>query len=298
MQGILKKIHICFLKILFGFIALLPLNFSRFIGALAGDGYYFICKKRVHIARVNVGLCFPNLSAVEQEAMVRESIRCAGKWFFEAGAMWFWPEKKLLGRVRTVNEHLLHEALACKRGVILAVPHLGNWEVMGPFISQFETFSCFYKVEKTSTASDEFILQQRSNRGSVMASSDAKGIRKLYKSLKSGGVIGMLPDHNPKRSMGVFAPFFGIPALTGTLISSLAKKNNAHVLTAVVFCTDKGFDIHFGSVPDQDSDDEIVAATAINKAIESCITMAPEQYQWVYPRFKTRPIEGELSPYK
>ncbi|MGB5718252.1 MAG: hypothetical protein WBN81_14325, partial [Gammaproteobacteria bacterium] len=39
------------------------------------------------------------------------------------------------------------------------------------------------------------------------------------------------------------------------------------------------------------------AVTATNQAVEDCVRECPEQYQWSYRRFKTRP-EGEAAFYK
>lgn len=280
-------------------MAKLPLPVARKIGRGLGFVYYKLSKKRVHIARVNMDICYPELDAAQREARVRESFREAGAWFMEAGAIWTWPAEKILSYVRVVNPEVYERALAANKGVILAIPHLGNWEVMGPFVTAENDFACFYKPDEKNPGFSEFIRQQRSRNGTLMASTDTRGIRLLYKHLKAGGVIGLLPDHNPSEQMGVFAPFFGRLALTGTLISSLARKNDAPVLTAAVIRTEEGFDIHFAEVMDQHSSDPELAARSLNKAIEDCIALAPAQFHWVYPRFRKRPDPTTMpSPYR
>lgn len=280
-------------------MATLPLPLSRKIGRGLGLLYYKLGKKRVHIARVNMDLCYPELNPQEREARVRDIFREAGAWFMEAGAIWTWPAEKILSHVRVINADIYQRALSANKGVILAIPHLGNWEVMGPYVTTEQSFACFYRPDKKNPAFSEFIRQQRSRNGTLMASTDTKGIRLLYKQLKAGGVIGLLPDHNPSDEMGVFAPFFGRPALTGTLISSLARKNEAPVLTAAVIRTKRGFDIHFAEVRDQHSPDPELAATSLNQAIEDCIALAPAQFHWVYPRFRKRPDPANTpSPYR
>jgi Kdo2-lipid IVA lauroyltransferase/acyltransferase len=278
--------------------ALLPLPLSRRIGRGLGYLYYKLCKKRVHIARVNIALCYPELSASEREDRVKQSLREAGAWFMEAGAVWMWPREAILTRVTVKNPELYERALADDKGLILAIPHLGNWEVMGPFITRKNEFACFYKRNEKKPHFYQFLERQRSRNGTVMAAGDQTGIRRLYKHLKAGKIIGLLPDHNPTEGMGVFAPFFGTPALTGTLISSLARKNSATVLTAAVVRTKTGFDIHFDEVENQHSEDPVLAATSLNQAIEKCIALAPEQFQWVYPRFKRVPSPDVQSPYR
>ncbi|MGQ9426306.1 lysophospholipid acyltransferase family protein [Gilvimarinus sp. F26214L] len=283
---------------LFTTMSWLPLPVARSIGRRLGMIYYKLGKKRVHIARVNMDICFPELSPREKEERVKESFRQIGSWFMETGAIWTWPTEKILGYVEVKNPELYEQAVADERGVILAIPHLGNWEVMGPFVTRDREFACFYKPDEKNPGFSEFLRRQRSRNGTVMASTDARGIRLLYKQLKAGKVVGLLPDHNPTEEMGVFAPFFGRPALTGTLISSLARKNRARVLTAAVIRTRTGFEVHFGNVENQHGGDPELAARSLNEAIEACIALAPAQFHWVYPRFRKRPDPSQPSPYR
>jgi KDO2-lipid IV(A) lauroyltransferase len=279
--------------------ALLSLPLARKVGRGLGYLYYKAGKKRVHIARVNMDICYPQLSAAEREQRVKNSFLEAGAWIMEAGPVWMWSREKILRHVTVKNRELYESAVAEDKGVILAIPHLGNWEVMGPFVTLDNEFACFYKHNDKSPRFSAFLRRQRSRNGTVMASTDASGIRCLYKHLKAGKIVGLLPDHNPTEAMGVYVPFFGKPALTGTLVSSLARKNGARVLTAAVIRTAEGFEIHFGEVENQHSDSPELAARSLNEAIERCIALAPEQFQWVYPRFKKRPDPDKVqSPYR
>ncbi|MGH1472455.1 MAG: lysophospholipid acyltransferase family protein [Cellvibrionaceae bacterium] len=277
----------------------LPLSLARSIGRGLGYGYYKLAKKRVHFARINMQICFPELSEEQKEERVKQCLKHGGMWFMEAGAVWLWSRKKLLALVEVENPQLLSSAVEKGNGVILAVPHLGNWELMGPLISLNYEFACLYQHDQKKTLLiSEFIQKRRASHGVTMAAADPSGVRTLYKHLKQGKIAGLLPDHNPTEEMGIFAPFYGRLALTGTLISSLAKKNNATVLTAIVARTKGGFKVYFREVFNQDSADPLMAATALNKSLEEIIAIAPEQFQWVYPRFKKRQDINELSPYR
>ncbi len=284
---------------LLGFFSLFPLSLVRTLGKGVGNIYYRVNKKRVNIARVNLKICYPNLSESEREVIVKQNIQSAGMWFFESGAIWLWSSKKILATVDVENIEVFERALLQGKGVVLAIPHIGNWEVMGFFTSAHSEFACFYQHEATNPAFDEFIRKRRARTGTLLAPANSLGIRRLYKHLRAGKVAGLLPDHLPTEEMGVYAPFFGRPALTGTLLSSLAKKNDVPVIASAVIRTPKGFKIHFVEVENQDSDDEIVAATGLNRAVEKCIAIAPEQFQWVYPRFRRHPNPDDFpNPYR
>jgi KDO2-lipid IV(A) lauroyltransferase len=282
-----------------GFLSLFPLSWVRSVGAAVGNLYYTFANKRVHIVRVNLSICYPDLEQAEREALVKQTFRAAGMWFFEAGAIWFWPTKKLLSLVNIANLELFKQALAQGNGVLLAIPHLGNWELMGPFTTRHSEFTCFYQHESKGQALNEFVRRRRSRNGTLMAPANTAGIRRLYKHLRAGKVAGLLPDHFPNEDMGVFAPLFGKPALTGTLISDLARKNNAPVIAAAMIRTNAGFTLHFVEVENQHCDNAVEAATGLNRAIEKCIALAPGQFQWVYPRFRRRmDPENQPDPYR
>lgn len=282
-----------FLKLL----SFLPLSTARALGRGLGRIYCRFNPRRMRIARINIQLCFPHLSSEQQEQLTRESILHAGMWLCECGGVWNWSDEKILKYVTIRNPELLENALKNHSGAILAVPHLGNWEVVNSIMCTRYEFACLYKHDDKHPLLSDYIRRKRCARGIIVMPADTSGIRVLYKHLKAGKIVGLLPDHQPTQAMGVFAPFFGQPALTGTLISSLARKNQPAVLTLSVIRTKKGFEAVYDEVEYQDSHDPIKAAEGINQAIERCIELAPSQFQWVYSRFSKQP-EGTGSPYR
>lgn len=105
-----------------------------------------------------------------------------------------------------------------------------------------------------------------------------------------GGVVAILPDQVPEPSAGVYAPFFGQPALTMTLAHRLIQRTQPTVLMAALLRTEEGFELVVQQVAEQITDpDPKVSAEAMNAAIESLVQRAPAQYQWGYKRFKRPP---------
>ncbi|MEC8443443.1 MAG: lauroyl acyltransferase, partial [Pseudomonadota bacterium] len=88
-------------------------------------------KKRTRareVARVNIGLCYPELSAAEQNSLVEQSLQHSGMTGAEMGPMWGYSHERLMGMIRSVhNGELFDDAIAANEGVLLMVPHLGNW---------------------------------------------------------------------------------------------------------------------------------------------------------------------------
>ncbi len=126
-----------------------------------------------------------------------------------------------------------------------------------------------------------------------------KGVKALCHALADKQNIGILPDQDPGNNGGIFAPFFGVTANTMALVSRLAKKTGAPVIYiyAERLPKGRGYRIYFHDASDAVYDsDTIQSATAINQGIEYCVREHPEQYQWSYKRFKTRPA-GETDFY-
>jgi len=135
--------------------------------------------------------------------------------------------------------------------------------------------------------------------GATLVPTDASGVRALYKAVAKNQMIGILPDQDPGDEGGVFAPFFGVPANTMTLLPRLMQKTGAAVIFSYAerLPRGQGFHVHFLPAPADARTDELQqAAAALNLGVENCVRQSPAQYQWSYKRFKTRP-PGETRFY-
>jgi KDO2-lipid IV(A) lauroyltransferase len=115
-------------------------------------------------------------------------------------------------------------------------------------------------------------------------------VRALLKALKGNGMTAVLPDQEPDPEGGVFAPFFGVQALTMTLVHGLVSRTGCEVIMAYAKRVAGGWEIVFEEA-DPDIGDANVerAVAALNHSVETCIRDCPEQYHWEYKRFKKRP---------
>ena len=87
-------------------------------------------------------------------------------------------------------------------------------------------------------------------------------MRPLWKALKDGGTVGITPDQQPKFGGGEFAPFFGKPALTLSLIPRLAERSGAPVLFAWASACPGGFEMHFEPAAPAIADADLAVAIA------------------------------------
>ena len=277
-------------------VARLPLGLIHRMGALVGWLSAHWPNRQRRNALINIGLCLPELGPEAQQQLRDRNLIEFGKTYFEIGYLWLRPKARVLGLVREVRgaELLRREP---GKGLIVLSPHIGAWELAGLYLAEQGPTAIFYKPQKYL---DDLILAARARSGARLAPITAKGIRVLVDALERGEAVGILPDQEPKQNKGaVFAPLFGIPAYTMLLVNRLARRTGVRVifLFAERLTGGQGFRIHCLPAPEGiDSEDDLVAATALNRGIEQCVRVCPEQYVWPYKRFRHRP-EGAPKIY-
>lgn len=122
-----------------------------------------------------------------------------------------------------------------------------------------------------------------------MAPANQTGVRSLLKALKRGQTIGILPDQVPVLGEGVWAPFFGQPAYTTTLVQRLQSLTGApiFVMAAQRNGIGKGYTVRYQEMKEPLSEDIAIAASQLNLAMEDMIRLMPTQYLWGYNRYRT-----------
>ena len=280
--------------------ALLPLAFSHRLAILIGWLASVIPNDMRRVTRINLRLCFPALDDVARHRLERKCLTEAVKSGLELGPMWFWNQQRSLALIRQVHgQEALDQAIRRGQGVILACPHIGMWEIIGLYGSCHYPMTSLYRPPRFAPL--ELVIRRGRERfGARLVPTDALGIRKLYQALSRGELVAILPDQEPRWGNGVFAPFFGLPAYTATLLPRIAHKSGATVLLAYSerLPQGQGFDLHFRPLDDKCSAaDPVQAATALNRAIEDCARALPEQYQWHYRRFRTGPGDRPTGYY-
>lgn len=287
------------IKFLLRLFSLLPLRAAHALGALIGWLFTLKGNKLRHITSVNIDLCFPDLSEPQRAQLARRSLIETGKTFAETGTMWLGDATKALTLIKQITgDHLVRDALAQDKGVILAAPHLGAWELAGLYCSAHYPLTSLYRPPRMREL-DGMIRAARERLGAKLVPTDASGIRALYKALAQGEAVGILPDQEPGAGNGIFAPFFGVPAYTMVLLSRLAMKTGAPVIFVYAERLPRGagFHLHFVAGPEAINDGPLEESVrSVNAAVEQCVRALPEQYQWSYKRFRSRPA-GERRFY-
>jgi len=265
---------------------------------LATIVWYSVPRLR-RVTRMNLNAVYPQLDSAQRKKIGRASMTNYARGLFEAGMLWHWP----LERVNKLFDEAqgfecVQEAIDAGEGMIVAAPHCGSWEMLNLYLHSKGEAAILYKPSKFPEI-DAILTDKRRRGGAEMVPATGAGLRRMYKLLKEGLYVALLPDQEPTRGSGEFAPFFGIEALTGVLLPRMAQRTGAPVIFAVCERRKGGrYCVHlFKSDESIYSDNMREALTAVNQGIEKCIEVDREQYLWAYKRFRNRP-EGEASFYK
>lgn len=284
-------------ELFFRLLSLLPLFMAHKIGWLLGTLAYSLPGSLKRILKINVELCFPEMPQQQRDTLGKTSFIEMCKGLTEGGALFTWDSQKLLEQVKQISgEQHLKQAFEKGNGVILALPHLGCWEMMSVYCPKHYPFTALYRPLRMSGL-DPFIKGARERFGSTLVPTNASGIRSLYKALNNNEMVAILPDQDPGKEGSVFAPFFNVPASTMTLVPRLLQKTNASLIYGYAQRLPRGEGFHIHFLPENRSFKNMSleeAAEVMNEGVERCVRQLPEQYLWAYKRFKTRPQGATL----
>ena len=149
-----------------------------------------------------------------------------------------------------------------------------------------------YQPNKSKTV-ETLVQAARERTGTRFVPADTSGLRAQLSILKTGGIIGAMPDQEPDVHSGEFAGYFGQPALTATTVPGMARKTGAACFVAYCKRLAHGAGFKLMIAPADIS----AGPDALNAALERAVRACPEQYLWSYKRFRTRP-EGEAELYQ
>ncbi|ADL56638.1 lysophospholipid acyltransferase family protein [Gallionella capsiferriformans] len=266
-------------NIVFRMLSALPLSVLHRLGALLGRLTYVV--SRQYAARMRENLQHAGFSL--EGKLLPEVIAEAGKSIAELPWIWGRPYEEVLGAVLECRgmEHV-EAAQAQGRGTIILTPHLGCFEIAGLYVARYMPFTMLYRQPKLRWL--EGVMCKGRERGQAkLAKADLSGVRLLYKALKRGEAIGLLPDQVPSGGEGEWADFFGRPAYTMTLVGRLAQASNAAILLVSAERRVNGYVISFEPLQ---LDFSQPVPRQINIALEKVIRACPAQYLWSYNRYK------------
>ena len=283
-------------------IVLLPFRIIVTIGQAMGLLLYRISSSRLQVARKNIELCFPALSATEQSNLVKQHFISLGIGFFEVG-MARWKSNQSLKKIIEIKgiEHLIR-AVKKNRGVILMSAHFTMLEIsaligrneivqedLPPMVGMF-------RLGKNSIINQFFRNTRLRSTESLVTKFEVKD---LIRALKDKKLVWYASDQSFTGKNAISVNFFKHPAMTNPGIIRIAKISGSPVLPYFPsrLANGKGYVLEvlpeIESFPSEDANNDM---KKIHALLEQHILQNPEQYYWIHRRFKT--VADDKNPYQ
>jgi KDO2-lipid IV(A) lauroyltransferase len=272
-------------------LAHLPAPAGLWAGRRLGDLGWLILWGRRRVALGNLARALgAERSPRDLRRLGRRSFEHLGMNIAEACVFYFRPAPVLLSRVELVGIEHLEKASAEGRGILLLTAHLGNWELLAA--SHAVTgLGLSVVVRPLDDVVLDRLVERFRRRSGVALISKRGGLREMLDALRRGRMVGVLLDQNASRGQGVFAPFFGTPASTSRALALVSLRSGAPVVPVFIRRLPGGrHRVEIEPALPFPADADVAGYTAtFNRAIETAIRRAPDQWFWMHERWRTQP---------
>jgi KDO2-lipid IV(A) lauroyltransferase len=265
----------------------LPVTVLRVMGRGLGSIAVRLPLSFVRIARINMGICLPELSDRQRELLLKEHFKSLGIGIFETAISWWGSHRRIAAMAELEGLAHLRAALERGRGAILLSAHFTTLEIGGRVLCDRLGREANIMYRPTSNAVlERFLARNRGVRAKRAIPRD--DVRTLISALKANEPVWYAPDQAYRKKGAEMVPFFGIPAATNTATSRLARMTGAPVLPYFPERLPNGkyrMVIH-PMLENFPSNDPVADARLFNQLIEAQVRRVPEQYLWIHRRFK------------
>ena len=281
-----------------GLLSLLPYRLIVLIGYGLGYIAARIPSKRSRVVKINLRLCFPELSTSSIDAIANEHWKLLGRSIAERSLIW-------LGSANAITKMIRLDSavdLGDRKPRILVNMHFTGIEgsiVVSALAKErgWPRTSGFFQRMKNPFFNERIFRWRNRFGGNAI---DRQGnLLPLIRAIRGGNLIIIAPDLDLGLKDSVFVPFFGIQTNTITAVSRLASITGAEVCMMVTTLeADRSrYRCTVTKPIDYFPSNDLVADTArLNSLFEAEIRQHIPEYYWVHKRFKNRPA-GEANPY-
>jgi KDO2-lipid IV(A) lauroyltransferase len=224
-------------------VRLLPEKLAYTIFQVIGDYVYAKNGKSIKRLRSNMSLV-SNLDGEALEILTKDAMRSYMRYWCDTFRLPDWSKEKIIRNVELVNSEILTNPLDKGQGVVVALPHSGNWDHAAAYFLE-----CGYKAvtvaerlkpEKVFQA----FLKYREKIGLEVLSTDMRTLPSLVERAKNGYIVALVADRDLSSS-GQEVNFFGKVAKMPVGPVAIAKKADVDLVGAFIEYTPTAIRIHF-----------------------------------------------------
>ncbi|MET8686631.1 phosphatidylinositol mannoside acyltransferase [Streptomyces sp. NPDC004732] len=214
----------------------LPEPVAERLGRTIADTVWKRRGKGVLRLESNLARVVPDASPQRLAELSRAGMRSYLRYWMESFRLPSWSRERVEGGFDVKDVHHLTDGLAAGKGVILALPHLGNWDLAGAWVTtKLETpFTTVAERLKPETLYDRFVAYRESLGMEVLPHTGGSAFGTLARRLRAGGLVCLVADRDLSAS-GVEVKFFGDAARMPAGPAMLAQQTGALLLPVTLW---------------------------------------------------------------
>jgi len=262
----------------------LPTSWHPAMGKFFGKLLFIVAKTRKKIAQANIAICFPSLSKVEQQKLLRDNFLYLGRSFIETGVAWFWSDKKIQSKLDydLTGIDLLSEC-GSNNGNLIIFKHSQHLELDARLLAMNAEI---YGVSRTHNSASMNKMQEKGRLSSIKDTADKNNPRKFMKWLKAGKNVLYAIDQDYGWDHSMKLKFFNQEAATIDTTRKIIDAANANLLFLNSYYKNKKLILEIESINHLGLN-SIELAQKINNLMEEKILQHPSEYLWMHRRFKS-----------
>jgi lauroyl/myristoyl acyltransferase len=215
-----------------------PESWGRWVFQQAGEIAWHRQGQGVQVLEANLRrVVGPQVSGKELRALSRAGMSSYARYWFEVFRLPVIGPERLIAEMRCVGEERLHAALASGRGVVLPLPHMGNWDQAGAWIIARgvpKLTTVAERLEPESLARRFFAFREGLGFEVLPATGGVSRFGVLAQRLRTGGLV-CLPADRDVTGGGIEVDFFGEKAHMMGGAAALAVQTGAALLPVTLW---------------------------------------------------------------
>lgn len=266
----------------------LPLGFVFRLGSILGFVAWLVLPRYRDLARRNVQIAFGRTMS-EQE--VRRTVRLhfcrLGANLLCAPRLARMPEADVQARVQIEGLETLRAALGRGQGVVMAINHIGNWELYAQLIGHIREYPVGVVFQPQRNKYLNRLIDRDRRRLGMETFSRRDGYVGAAEMIKRGGVLAILIDQHAGDA-GIWTPLFGKLASTSPLAATLALRTEAPLISVAIHTVGTARWRCIVEPPIDPAGRSVGELTwLLNRNLEKQIATGPPDWFWVHNRWKT-----------
>lgn len=224
------------------------------------------------------------------KVLTRRAYRAYARYWVEGARLPVTPGERVHERMWIEGFDHLAKGMSAGSGVVMALPHIGSWEWGGSFLDGIGYHMTAVAEHLEPEELYEWFISQRNAMGLSIVSLDHEASGTLIKTLRGGGLVGLLCDRDLVGN-GIEVEFFGERTTLPAGPATLAMRTGATLISTAVY-SGPGIYHHAVISPPIDTsrtgtfrDDVARVTQEIARHFEWYIRRAPEQWHMFQPNW-------------